>query len=319
MKGVDPRPESHPREREIERFVDYLALERRYSGHTQAAYRRDLLQLHSFLCEEGFEHLLIHVDKPELRSWLGHLAPSVSSTTLARKMASVRAFFCFMVQVGATQNNPAKAMRLPKVRRKDPTIVSAETLGSIFEASESVAGRDAARDHAILELLYGSGLRVSELCSLDWGDIDFDRREARVLGKGKKERIVPLGYACLQALKRYLPDRDVSNPLEETALFLSSRGRRLGVRRVQEMVSRLGALGAGRADLHPHSLRHACATHMLEGGADLRAIQDLLGHESVATTQKYTHLSVQELARVYDRAHPLAGGAPGMKPPDGRG
>lgn len=299
------------RQLEIARFIEYLALERRYASHTQEAYRRDLEQLHEFLEQMGFVGSLVQVDKPELRSWLGAMARTVSSATLARKMAAARAFFAFMIQLGRSEHNPAKSMRLPKVRKKVPRIMSAEATEELLKVVAEQDGVIAIRDLAIMELLYGCGLRVSELCGLNLGQLNTSERKFRVFGKGKKERVVPLGQAAAQALAAYLavrPELVSQHGVDEQALFLSSRGRRLGVRRVQELVGKLGAAGAGRSDLHPHLLRHACATHMLEGGADLRAIQDMLGHETVATTQRYTHLSVAELTKVYDRAHPLATG-----------
>jgi integrase/recombinase XerC len=169
------------------------------------------------------------------------------------------------------------------------------------------------RDALALELLYGSGLRVSELASLDLEQIALEAAEVRVLGKGRKERIVPLGSKALLALDAYLPRRaELGHPktraLDPKALLLSRLGKRLGVRWLQALVKRYGALGTGRADLHPHALRHSCATHMLEGGADLRAIQEMLGHSSLSTTQRYTHVSLDQLLAVYDRAHPLANG-----------
>ncbi len=167
------------------------------------------------------------------------------------------------------------------------------------------------RDRALLEVLYGAGLRVSELCGLDLGSIDLTRGSVRVIGKGDKERIVPLGAAAVSAITTYLQERarladPTTGDLDPRALFLSKRGKRLGVRRVQTLVHRYGALGAGRADLHPHALRHTCATHLLDGGADLRAIQKMMGHASLATTQRYTHVSIDHLVKVYDAAHPLA-------------
>jgi integrase/recombinase XerC len=309
--AADASAEASPdRRREVARFVEYLAGERHYSSHTCAAYQRDLTQLDRFLEGAGFCGALASVDKPELRSWLAQLAPSVGASTLARKMATVRAFFSFLNQVGSANENPAKSMRLPRVRRKLPRILSAEATDEMLEVAGQGEGPEVARDLAILELLYGCGLRVSELVGLNMTHVDLAQSRARVLGKGKKQRDVPLGAVALAALAAYLRKRSgllAAHDVGQVALFLSARGQRLGARRVQEMVRRTGILGAGRPDLHPHALRHACATHMLEGGADLRAIQDLLGHESVATTQRYTHLTVHELVRVYDRAHPLAG------------
>ncbi|HVZ36307.1 MAG TPA: tyrosine-type recombinase/integrase, partial [Polyangiaceae bacterium] len=168
-----------------------------------------------------------------------------------------------------------------------------------------------ARDRLILELLFGAGLRVSELCALDLEAFASDDESLLVFGKGRKERSVPLGSCCRDALAAYLPERarlrhPRTGQQDPRALLLGRFGRRLGVRQVQQLVRKYGALASGRADLHPHSLRHMCATHMLEGGADLRVIQEFLGHQSLATTQRYTHLSVEQLLQVYDRSHPLA-------------
>jgi len=303
-EGDQPR---HPRLTEIDRFIAHLAGERHYSEHTQAAYCGDLQQLHEFLREQAFAGGLSAVGKPELRSWLGALSVTVSANTLARKVASVRAFFSYAKRVGLVADDPTQGMRLPKLRRKIPRVPSAETVSEMLATLTPLLGDvTGARDLAILEVLYGSGLRVGELVGLDVADIDMVARRAWVRGKGKKERLVPLGAEAIAALVRYLKQRGQGVGAGQAALFLSRRGGRMGVRRVQELVKRVGMLGAARSDLHPHALRHACATHMLEGGADLRAIQDLLGHESVATTQRYTHLSVQELAKIYDKAHPLA-------------
>lgn len=296
---------------EIDAFVAHLLEERRLSGHTASAYGSDLRQLCSFVESRGWKGSLLELDKPELRLWLRQLSESCGSTALARKLGSVRSFFRFYQSIGRASHNPAARMRLPKVRRKLPLIVSVE---AATELMEQPRGRDAeaTRDRAILEVLYGSGLRVSELVQLEVSSLDLRERAIDVRGKGKKDRRAPLGEQSVVALGEYLSRRSsLCHPKtgwsDPTALFLSSRGNRLGVRRVQELVQRYGASATGRANLHPHALRHACATHMLEGGADLRAIQDMLGHETVATTQRYTHLSMQKLGEVYDRAHPLAG------------
>ena len=297
------------RQREIERFVEYLSGERHFSAHTVSAYRRDLEQLQLFLQESNFAGALVEVDKPELRTWLGELSLRVGPATLARKMASARAFFSFANQIGQRADNPARSMRLPRVRRQVPHVPSPETTAEMLEMAGSSDSAQGLRDTAILEVLYGCGLRVSEVVGLNKSDVDLHQRSAKIRGKGKKERMVPLGDEAARRLEAYLARRgELARQADsnEPALFLSARGRRLGARRVQEQVARLGMVAAGRSDIHPHTLRHACATHMLEGGADLRAIQDLLGHETVATTQRYTHLSVQELTRVYDAAHPLA-------------
>jgi len=202
----------------------------------------------------------------------------------------------------------------PKSRRKLPRFLAPEAAAEVMSAPlQQARGREVChlRDALALELLYGSGLRVSELATLDLGQISNSECELRVLGKGRKERVVPLGSKALTALEMYLPRRaELAHPrtggLDSEALLLGQLGKRLSVRWLQTLVQRYGALGAGRSDLHPHALRHSCATHMLEGGADLRAIQEMLGHSSLSTTQRYTHVSLDQLLAVYDRAHPLA-------------
>ena len=195
-----------------------------------------------------------------------------------------------------------------------PLVLRPEAAAEVIDAAAaSPLGSDVEklRDRLLLELLYGSGLRVSELWALDLEAVNVRACEVRVLGKGSKERIVPMSGKALEALADYLPRRvELRDPRSDfcdtKALLLTRRGKRLGVRRMQTLVQRYGALGAGRADLHPHALRHSCATHLLEGGADLRVIQELLGHASLSTTQRYTHVSLDQLLTVYDKAHPLA-------------
>ncbi|MBN1610664.1 MAG: tyrosine recombinase XerC [Polyangiaceae bacterium] len=312
------RPTAPPRdtlERLIDRFAAHLAEERRSSPHTVAAYRRDLRQMAVFLRErvgEGLE--LGHVDKLSLRAWLGQLARVNTTTSIARKLASVRAFFAYLRRAGLAGSDPSALISSPKLRRKLPTFLGTEAAEQVMLAPAEqwrLREIERLRDTVILELLYGCGIRVSELVALDVADLMLDDSMLRVLGKGGKERTVPLGSKALAALHSYLPRR---TELRESrrgvgdpgAMLLSRRGRRLGVRWIQTLVQRYGALGAGRPDLHPHALRHTCATHMLEGGADLRAIQEMLGHSSVSTTQRYTHVRLDQLIGVYDRAHPLA-------------
>lgn len=294
---------------EIDAFLSHLGQERRLSPHTLTAYGADLRQLKTFVVEEGLGEAILGLSKSEIRLWLARLARTAGSTTLARKMGSLRTFFAFYQSLGRIQSNPAAKMKLPKVRRKLPLVMGPETTSELME-TPGQATPSAVRDTAILEVLYGSGLRVSELAGLDLSSIDLSDGVLFVHGKGKKERRAPIGAQAKLSLLAYLEVRpSFRHPKtaeqDIDALFLSARGRRLGVRRIQELVQRYGALGAGLPHLHPHALRHACATHMLEGGADLRAIQDMLGHESIATTQRYTHLSSRHLSEVYDRAHPL--------------
>jgi integrase/recombinase XerC len=289
----------------IDRFVGRLEGERRASPHTVAAYRRDLAQLATFVEErrpsaKGIEDL----DVLLLRGFLGTLARTHAPASIARKIAAVRALLHDAEQRGEVKKNVAAELALPKARRPLPTFLNVDAAAEVMTAPDG-NDAEAVRDRAILETLYGSGLRVSELAGLDLGAIDLDSApKVRVVGKGNKERIVPLGDHCVKALRAWLDAR--GELAHEPALFLSSRGKRLGVRRIQELVHKYGALGAGRGELHPHALRHTFATHLLDGGADLRAIQKLLGHASLSTTQRYTHVSVDHLLKVYDQAHPLA-------------
>ena len=296
-------------EEALAQFVDHLASERRASRHTVSAYRRDLEQLGQFLFEKRGELAVRRIDVFLLRGWLGTLARVVSPASVARKIAAVKALFRFLHRRALVDRDPAAELASPKVRKPLPTFLGVDAAREVVESpdDDTPSGR---RDRALLEVLYGSGLRVSELAGLDLADVDLREASLRVRGKGNKERTAPLGRAAVRAIETYLERRSAlprpGAAPHASALFLSTRGARIGVRQVQTLVHRYGELGAGRADLHPHALRHTCATHMLEGGADLRAIQELLGHASLATTQRYTHVSLDQLMKVYDGAHPLA-------------
>ena len=313
-------------------FITHLEGEKNASPNTVAAYGRDLDALLGFVAERDAERPRVPrragsrdeqppfgLDIYTLRAWLGHLARTCKPSSVARKIASVRAFFTFLKQKGYTEVNPAKELALPKIGRELPTFLSAEDMALVVEspnedntgalrAEEAVA----ARDRAFLELVYAAGLRVSEACGLDFANLSLDERTVRVMGKGRKERVVPFGEKADAALRRWLAVRaELTNPrtkfLDPHAVFVSTRGRRFGPRAAQLVVRRYGIAAIGRSDLHPHALRHTCATHLLDGGADLRSIQEMLGHSSLSTTQRYTHVSVAHLLAVYDAAHPLAG------------
>jgi integrase/recombinase XerC len=292
-------------------FCEQLSGERRVSANTLRAYRSDLAQLQAFARDKlGREGSIADVDKFLLRGFLAELACSRGSRSIARKVACLRTFFRFLQRSGHDRN-PAALLRSPKVGRQLPKFLGASAAAEVMEAASTRSEPWlAARDAAMLELLYGSALRVSELCSLDLAALDLRAGELRALGKGKKERIVPVGQPARDALERYLPRRaEHLGPHAEAArgaLFVNKDGGRLSVRMVQKLVARYGQLGAGRPDLHPHALRHSAATHMLEGGANLRAIQEFLGHSSLSTTQTYTHVSFDQLLGEYDAAHPLA-------------
>jgi len=299
----------------VARFAEYLELERRSSLNTVLAYRRDLTSLANYL-QERLERppLLGDVTRLSLRSWLGTVGEALAPASIARKLSSVRALYAFLGRTGDVRENPAALLQSPKLVRGLPLVLRPEAAAEVVEAPDGgPLGNEVEklRDRVFLELLYGSGLRVSELWALDLEAVNLGACEVRVLGKGRKERIVPISGQALSALEAYLPRRpELRHPktgyFDDKALLLTRRGQRLGVRRIQILVQRYGALGAGRPDLHPHALRHSCATHLLEGGADLRVIQELLGHSSLSTTQRYTHVSLDQLLTVYDKAFPLA-------------
>ncbi|MCC6526297.1 MAG: tyrosine recombinase XerC [Polyangiaceae bacterium] len=310
----------------IARFVSYLEGERRASAHTVAAYARDLRTLERFVGERaGGPVALADVDAGALRAWLAAVSAHCVAASLSRKLSAARALYRYLRREQLCDHDPSRDLRMPKVVRRLPAMLDAEAAGELVTTAvgdEVLALRNA----ALLETLYGSGVRLAELCRLDRASITLAAGdglgEARVLGKGRRERTVPLGGRAVEALQAYLarrgelvrPDRPPTD-----ALFLSRRGGRLTPRMVEVVVQRAGALATGRADLHPHALRHSCATHLLEGGADLRSIQELLGHRSLSTTQRYTHTSVEQLARVYDAAHPLARRAPATPRDDAPG
>jgi integrase/recombinase XerC len=303
---------------EVEAFVRFLALERRASRHTVLAYSRDLAQLVAFLeLRLGRQPALCDANKTILRAFLASVVTANKPSTTSRKLSAVRAFFSYLERRGRLGENPAALIASPKSRRHLPLFLGAEAAARVMAAPQHQPRKspgtqfEACRDRLILELLYGSGLRVSELVALDMAHVEQQARQLTVLGKGNKERKVPFGQSAARALAEYVPKRQAlraAQPIQGAVgpLLLNRRGTRLSVRWVQRLVVKYGGIGAGRPDLHPHALRHSCATHMLDGGADLRIIQEMLGHSSLSTTQRYTHLSLDQLTRVYDGAHPLA-------------
>jgi len=292
-------------------IAKYLAeLTRRgASKHTLRNYGSDLEQFAAYFEAPGVATPLFeHLDLALLREWLGGLYDhKLTVVTVRRKLAAVRAVFKFSLQEGAITQNPATRLRTPKAKQRLPEVMSAEKTNNLLDAVESgavVEMPDKDRDMAFLELLYGCGIRVSELVGINLEDIDLHTGWLRVRGKGNKERQVPVGGRAVDAVQRYLQQRS-AQPVER-ALFLNSRGARLGDRQVRRLVKLYAILAAGDSTVHPHSFRHAYATHLLSDGADLRAIQELLGHARLSTTQKYTQVSLRDLQAVYDRAHPKA-------------
>ncbi len=293
----------------IDEFMDHLEAERGASPNTVRAYGADLRQLRAFVAglADG-PPALEEIDHRTIRAFLASLGGSLAPSTAARKLSSIRAMFDFWVRVGELRANPARRVRMPKVPRDLPTFLTRDEAATLLRPA--VDGGDEAlarRDAAILELLYGSGLRVAELVGLDVADVRGGPEMLRVLGKGDKQREVPVGPPARVAVERYLEVRHRLRPAEdEEGLFLNARGTRLSDRSVRRVVKRAGIVARLLQDLHPHALRHSFATHLLEGGADLRAIQEMLGHASLATTQRYTHLTVEQLMEIYEACHPRA-------------
>jgi tyrosine recombinase XerC len=291
----------------IEEFLQHLALERRLSPHTVAAYRGDLMGLATFLARAGTN--LSEAAHPQLRRWLAQLnTRGYARASMARKAAAVRSLYRFLNRRGDVATNPASMLAAPKIPMVLPAVLKEREASDLVEAP---GGDDpyALRDRAILELLYASGLRVAELCSLDAPDVDPARRRVRVMGKGGKERECPVGDLAAEVVAAYLEAARpsmVPTDGERDALFFNRRGKRMSTRDVRAVVEkyRREVLAGRRAS--PHTLRHSFATHLMEGGADIRAVQELLGHSSLANTQRYTHVSRGRLFGAHRRSHPRA-------------
>lgn len=289
---------------DVREFLRWLEAERGASPHTVEAYRRDLEEFCTFLRQERGESAdLRSVDHLTIRRYLALRHRDLARSSLARKLAALRTFYRRLLRQGAVQLNPAELVSSPRLEKRLPYHLTIDEVTTLVEAP-SGADPLSVRNRAILELLYSSGLRVSELTGLSLRDLDLQERLVRVMGKGRKERIVPVGSPAVSALSRMLEGRRGDPP--ESPLFLNSRGGRLTQRSVQRIVERYMRHLLSMKKGTPHTLRHTFATHLLEGGADLRAIQELLGHASLSTTQKYTHVSIDHLMEVYDRAHPTA-------------
>lgn len=313
----------------IEQFIGYLQYEKNASPCTIREYRRDVSQFRDFLTPPGEKTLpLYQVDHKIIREFVSSLYDqNLERSSIARKLAALRTFFKFCMREGLAKQNPARLVSSPKLPKRVPRVLSAEEMNSFLDNLASPQSRRTGskkesqkqrekeklllkRDRAILELLYGSGLRVSELIGLDVINIDTHGQMLRVLGKGRKERIVPYGDKAKHALENYWTVRDdiltrSADPGHE-AVFLNGKGRRLTTDAVRTLVKKYARLSNVNWDLHPHALRHAFATHLLADGADLRAIQELLGHVSLSTTQRYTQATVEQLMAIYDKSHPHA-------------
>ena len=286
---------------QIPEYLDHLRRQNA-SSHTLRNYASDLEQFQKYFSPEPAEF-----DTLAIREWMGKLyEEKLSAVSIRRKLAAVRSLFQFLLDRGVVTKNVAKLVRTPKAPKKVPVVMTAEQTSNLVDA----VGRDELdrpfpeRDLAVFEFLYGCGLRVSELTGLNLEDVDRPQKSLLVRGKGRKEREVPFGAKAAEALDRYLAVRKA--PPQEHAVFTNFRGGRLTSRSVGSMVKLYSTVLAGDSSLHPHSLRHAYATHLLVDGADLRSIQELLGHAQLSTTQKYTQVSLADLLAVYDKAHPKA-------------
>lgn len=294
----------------LDEFDEYLELQCGRSAHTRRAYLGDLRSLFDFLAERGSD--LQNLSLPVLRSWLASAAGAgAARTTLARRTSSVKAFTAWALRRGLLTSDPAARLQVPKAHRTLPSVLRQDQALAAMTAAKSGAEQGdplALRDRLIVELLYATGIRVSELCGLDVDDVDTAHRVVRVLGKGNKQRTAPFGQPAAEALRAWLCDGRPALATAESgpALLLGARGRRLDVRQARTVVHQTVAAVDGAPDMGPHGLRHSAATHLLEGGADLRVVQELLGHSSLATTQLYTHVAVARLRAVHDQAHPRA-------------
>ena len=296
----------------LEEFDRYLALERGRSEHTRRAYLGDVRSLLEFVAQQRPGAGVAAVTLPVLRSWLAaQSAHGAARTTLARRASAVKTFTAWATRRGLLADDPALRLQAPKTRRTLPAVLRQDQAIDAMAAATSGAEQGdamALRDRLIVELLYATGIRVSELCGLDIDDIDTSRRVLRVLGKGNKQRTVPYGGPAQIALTAWLADGrpTLVTATSGPALLLGARGGRLDPRQARTVVHQTMTAVAGAPDIGPHGLRHSAATHLLEGGADLRVVQELLGHSTLATTQLYTHVSVARLRAVHDQAHPRA-------------
>jgi integrase/recombinase XerC len=296
-------------EQGIQEFIKYLKTEKQYAAHTIRAYTEDLHQLHESLQNRQRQSFieLDSITKQMLQHYLTSLMRhGMAKRSVARKLATIKSFFKHMVRTDQIKHNPALSLIFPKLDKHLPQFLTEHEVKNALDSISSDT-REGARDRAILELFYGTGIRVSELVHIERHDIELGTGILRVTGKGSKDRLLPLGRQCQQFLNNYMKKRSLFKPApDETALFLNPSGKRLTERGIQNIVKRWLEKVSAKTKLSPHILRHSFATHLLDRGADLRAVKDLLGHESLTTTQVYTHLTVEHLRRVYDQAFPRA-------------
>lgn len=304
------RQSVRPSVRLVEQFLTHLEKEKGHSGHTVSAYKRDL-GLFTDFCDRyyGTDWDFATVDRLGLRGFLGEFERrGLARRTAARALSAVRSFYRYLQVHHDLAKNPLRAVKSPRLEKRLPRHLRLEETDRVFEVAEQAAGGgdfEALRDLAMLELFYSSGIRLSELRGLNLGSVDLLADQVKVLGKGRKERIVPVGSRAVKAMRRYLASREsvALRGVDRQAVFVSRRGRRLSPATIQRRIHRIYNAG-GAEGFRVHSLRHTFATHMMDAGADLRSVQEMLGHASLSTTQVYTHTSVERLKRVYRDAHP---------------
>lgn len=299
----------------INSFLKHLNEQKGYSRHTIRNYRSDLRQFAEFIASkkplpEGEKNVLEleAIDHLIIREYLGSLYRRLSRATIARKLSAIRSFFHYLEKRALNNGNPAADIATPKLQKYIPNYLSVDEIFRLLERPEREKPLGL-RDLAILEVLYSCGLRVSELEALDISGIDFENRLVKVSGKGNKERIVPIGHKALRAVETYLEEtsflrKKAGSDRRDGPLFINFRGDRLATRSIGKIIKRYAGESGLTPDISPHSIRHTFATHLLDGGADLRSVQELLGHTSLSSTQKYTHVSLDRLMEVYDKAHP---------------
>ncbi len=286
------------------RFFAHLSTERRLSPHTDANYKRDLERFIAYCTQHGLEEWP-RVDSQHVRMFAAaEFRRGASARTIQRRLSALRTFFNFLIREAALTANPAGEVQAPKAKKRLPETIDVDQMARLltFRTDETLS----VRDKAIMELFYSSGLRLSELVGLDLQDLDLRDRTVRVIGKGQKSRIVPVGSHAATALSNWLKERSSAATIGETALFVGQNGARLGPRAVQKRIAQWAKHQGLGVHVHPHMFRHSFATHLLESSQDLRGVQELLGHANISTTQVYTHLDFQHLAKIYDQAHPRA-------------
>lgn len=301
---ADQAEPSEALSRPLDDFIRHLSSEKRHSPRTCDSYQRDLIRLSVWLTRQGHGDWL-RITRHDLRRYVAVLSrEGLDGRSIARHLSAIRRFYRYLLREQLATDNPALDIRAPKRGRRLPGVADVDQLNHLLDATPEDPLE--VRDLSMFELMYSSGLRLAEVAGLDVGSVDRAGGELRVVGKGGKERLLPVGRKALQALEAWLPLRAGLAPEHEKALFVSRRGSRLSHRSIQSRLSRWGLAKGADQRLHPHLLRHSFASHMLESSGDLRAVQELLGHADIATTQVYTHLDFQHLARVYDQSHPRA-------------